>query len=516
MKTTKIARTGLFFFAALLVWITLQPTALRAQIGDTRYLLGTYLGGSQSDYGRAVAVDQQGYVYLAIDSFSATFGGLDVPRIGGRDILILKLNPGGSEILTGTLIGTTADDRVVALTVTPQGEPILSALSDGAWPLQNALNSNPIYGNDGVLVKFNTDLGLIFSTYANMTMLDSGQNVGVDAQGNIYLTGQRYDLTRRDLIVQKYSPNGQQLLYERIWPWSADSTSEVGQGIAVQPDGTAAISGSVWGYDSTFPVTPDAAQAICGRELALGSDKDCDEDALLVILNPDGSTRYASYLGGNGDDRGVDIAIDSLGGAVLVGTTFANDFPTTAGALKPTCHATQDCYYDTFVARFGSNGQISYSTYLNSADEYALEFSAQVVAGANGTVTVLGYTSGQQFPIQQALQPALNAVPCVGSIFTRFCYDSFLTTFAPDGSVQFSSYLGGNGDDEPQALAYAPDGTLYLVGSTVSRDFPLTSNAQQRTLSGGSDVFLARMRFSGGGNSPQLPYHVHLPLAQRP
>jgi Beta-propeller repeat len=516
MKTTKIARTGLFFFTALLLWITVQPTILRAQVSDPRYVLGTYLGGSQSDYGRAVAVDQQGNIYLAIDSFSSTFGGLDVPRIGGRDILILKLNPGGGEILTGSLIGTTADDQVVGLTVTPQGEPVLSAISDGAWPLQNALNSEPIYGNNGVLAKFNTNLELVFSTYANMTMVTGGQNVALDAQGNIYLTGQRYNLSRRDLIVQKYNSNGQQLLYERIWEWSDDSTSEIGRGIAVQPDGTAAISGEVSGYDSTFPVTSDAAQKICGRELALGNAQDCDEDALIVLLNPDGTTRYASYLGGNGDDRGVDIALDSLGGAVLVGTTFANDFPTTAGALKTKCHAIQACYYDTFVARFDTNGKISYSTYLNSTDESALEFSAQVVAGANGSVTVLGYTSGQQFPIQQALQPALNAVPCIGSIFTRFCYDSFLTTFAPDGSVQFSSYLGGNGDDEPAALAYAPDGTLYLVGSTVSRDFPLTSNAQQRNLSGGSDVFLARMRLSGGGgNTPQLPYNVHLPLAQR-
>jgi hypothetical protein len=283
----------------------------------------------------------------------------------------------------------------------------------------------------------------------------------------------------------------------------------------VRADGTTAVTGVVWGDDSTFSVTADAVQKTCGRQLALGTEKSCDEDAFVVILNPDGSTRYASYLGGNGVDNGVDIAVDGLGGTVVAGTTFATDFPTTAGSLMPRCQSPDSCYYDTFVTRLGPDGRMAYSTYLTSDDASSMEFSAQVVADASGNATVLGYTSGQRFPVFQPLQDALAATPCLGSVFTRFCYDSFITTFSPSGAVRFSTYLGGDGDENPQALALGPDGTLYVTGSTESRSFPVTAGAPQINPSGGSDFFFARMRL--GETLPPLPpaHTVYLPLSQR-
>ena len=40
---------------------------------------------------------------------------------------------------------------------------------------------------------------------------------------------------------------------------------------------------------------------------------------------------FASYLGGNGDDRGFGIAVDGSGAIYVVGDTPSNNFPTTAG-----------------------------------------------------------------------------------------------------------------------------------------------------------------------------------------
>ena len=84
-------RYTLLALAITLAGLTAAPA--RAQVHDPRYLFGTYLGGFESDYGRDVAVDAQGYIYVAGDTFSSTFRGYDLPNYGGRDVLVLKLHP---------------------------------------------------------------------------------------------------------------------------------------------------------------------------------------------------------------------------------------------------------------------------------------------------------------------------------------------------------------------------------------------------------------------------------------
>ena len=44
---------------------------------------------------------------------------------------------------------------------------------------------------------------------------------------------------------------------------------------------------------------------------------------------------YSTYLGGEGDDSGQAIALDSTGNAVIAGSTLSLQFPTTSGAFTP-------------------------------------------------------------------------------------------------------------------------------------------------------------------------------------
>jgi hypothetical protein len=315
-----------------------------------------------------------------------------------------------------------------------------------------------------------------------------GNNLDLDAQGNIYVTGDRYNATTTDrkMIVQKYSPDGQQLLREWV------GSSGLPRAIDVRPDGSAAITGVVDGSYDNFAPTDDAVQKICGVKLAGEVNRSCGDDAFVLMLNPDSSVRYASYLGGKAADQGVSIAADSQG-VVIVGSTDSTDFPTTAGAAIPRCQPNGDaCYYDTFVTRLGADGHIIYSTYLNSNDAESMDFTAQVVSDPAGNATVVGRTSGERFPLKLPVQDALQAVPCV-SAFTRFCYDTVITTFTPSGALRFSSYLGGSDDEAPEDVALGPDGSIYLVGSTESTNYPVLAGAIQTKASGGSDFFLSRV-----------------------
>src|SRR5262249_8867721 len=81
----------------------------------------------------------------------------------------------------------------------------------------------------------------------------------------------------------------------------------------------------------------------------------------------------------------------------------------------------------------------------------------------------------------------------------------FVSRFSSDGAnLDFSTYLGGGGDD--QALAIAVDGAaqVYLTGATNSIDFPVL-NAVQATRGGANpqipilDAFVTKLDTNGAG-----------------
>jgi len=72
--------------------------------------------------------------------------------------------------------------------------------------------------------------------------------------------------------------------------------------------------------------------------------------------------------------------------------------------------------------------------------------------------------------------------------------DGFVSKFSPDGkTLLFSTYLGGNGDDIAHGIAADAEGSVYICGTTDSTDFP-KSNAFQTALNGyWTDDFVCKL-----------------------
>ncbi len=473
----------------------------------TRLGSATYLGGTAVDHGRVVGMDAQGTIYVALDTFSTNINGTDFQNAGGEDILVVKLSPDSTEILGGLAIGGTSSDKVGGMAVTPQGEVVLAVDTSGtSFPLKNPLHDIDVSYNHGVVLKINAALDdLVFSTYTWTQVDPSLHNVAVDGAGNVTLASYYYSPSTRarNMVVQTYSPDGQQLL--RVKNWANDTVDERPQAVVVQPNGTAYIAGYTESRHSDFAVTENALQKVCGRKLTQGSTRDCDNDAFVVRLTPNDDVDYASYLGGNGDDRAVGMAVDSYGAMYLLGSTTAQDFPTTAGALQPRCRVVQPedgCYYDMFVAKLDADGSaLAYSTYLASSDVSGLDYPAAIAVDAAGNATVVGRTASQQWPVKGAVQPTLNVAPCPNAFQDRLCFDSVATTFGPDGQLVFGSYVGGSFDEYSNDLALGTDGSMYMVGSTESADFPTTAGVAQPRARSGSDAFL--IHFTATDTTPQ-------------
>lgn len=483
----------------------------------------TYLGGASSDIARAVALDTQGNIYVAGDTASPSFLGITIPNAGGTDVIVLKFSPDGRSLLAGAVLGSSSDDIPLDMAVTPQGEVVLTVYPGAPnFPLKRAILSQQPYGNRGMLLKLNAAFNdLVFSTHLGFELAaDTKQGLALDSQGNIYVTGDRYDASTvaRDLIVQKYRPDGQQIMLEKVW--NNDRVTEVGTALALGPDGAIHITGEVESYNSEFAVTADALQPVCGGERGGETGRSCGKDAFIVILEPNGHVRYASYLGGSASDSGAAIDVDPQGNLYVLGTTSSTDFVTSSGALQPRCEvepATSACYYDLFVIKLAADGRsIRYSSYLNSADRASKDLPAALRVNAAGHATIVGYTNGELFPVAAPVQSALAAAPCLSTWENRMCFDLFAVTLDANGAQTFGTYLGARFDERTYDVALAANGSMVIVGEATGPGFPVTPDAIQSTLRARSDMYLTRINAGSSAPPPtDRPFHVFLPLMRR-
>jgi hypothetical protein len=147
---------------------------------------------------------------------------------------------------------------------------------------------------------------------------------------------------------------------------------------------------------------------------------------------------------------------------------------------------------------------LSYSTYLggNGADE-----GHAIRVDAAGDIYVTGSTTSTNFPTQNPIQGygggtcGFPPVPCTDAFVTK------IDPSQPAGQqLVYSTYLGGNGDDEGNGIAVDGGGNAFVAGATGSANFPTTPGAFQRTYGGGeSNAFVAKL--SGTGS---LVYSTYL------
>jgi hypothetical protein len=203
-------------------------------------------------------------------------------------------------------------------------------------------------------------------------------------------------------------------------------------------------------------------------------------NAFVTKVNPEGTAFvYSTYLGGNEEDMGGGIAIDSSGNAYVTGQTTSRNFPTTPGAFQL---FKQSVGADSaaFVTKLNSTGSaLLYSTYLSGSSS---DSGAGIAVDSSGRASVTGQANSTNFPTTpgapQGTRGASN--------------NAFVTTLAADGgSLVFSTYLGGSSGDMGVGIALDPSGNIYITGTTLSSNFPLV-NPLQPASGGGSDAFVAK------------------------
>jgi len=126
-----------------------------------------------------------------------------------------------------------------------------------------------------------------------------------------------------------------------------------------------------------------------------------------------------------------------------------------------------------------------FSTYLGGDVQ---ESALSTATDSQGNIYVTGVTTSSTFPVKSPIQGSLAGES-----------DIFITKYAGTGkNLVFSTYLGGRGADVASGIAVDSQGSVYLIGTTESDDFPVR-NGYSQTLKGGKDVFIAKLNPSGTG-----------------
>jgi hypothetical protein len=231
-------------------------------------------------------------------------------------------------------------------------------------------------------------------------------------------------------------------------------------------------------------------------------------------LTIDPVLNYSTYVGGESTDLGLGLALDAAGDAYITGLTSSTAFPQ-MNPISGTAPADLVALGTAFVTELNPTGTaLLYSTYLGgSGNAFGDEaFAIALDAASPPNIYVTGFTGSSDFPLSTTVLPFQGTAPASVAAASA----AFLTELSPSASgtaqLAYSTYLGGDINDEGFGIAVDAGGKVYVVGVTQSTTFPQVGTQITRGQISMGDVgnaFLSKLDPTMSG-TPGLLYSTYI------
>jgi hypothetical protein len=385
---------------------------------------------------------------------------------------------------TGVVVDSSGNAYVVGNTVPFLENQTTKAVYTGVFA--NQIN---IAGQE-------TSEQILFGATDGNTMATS---VATDNGGSVFVTGgtasvnqfplkNAYQSTSAGgvdayLIRLNFNNISSPLLYSS---YLGGSGNDQGNGIAVDSLGNAYVAGET--DSSNFPAT-------MGNIFGGGGN-----DGFLTKINTNGSGAaslvYSFYLGGSGNDFATSVAADTSGFVYVAGSTQSTNFAPSPGFGFATSNPSGNP--NGFLVKLNdSTGAAAYTTFVTGGPVSA------VAADGNQQAYVTGETNGV-IPTNSVNQ-GYSTVGGASHVFMA----RFSTTVNGAGSLIYSTYLGGGGQEAGYGIAVDEFGNASVVGVTTSSNFPVAGSPLQSGLNGTEDAFVSKIN-TNASMSASLVYSSFL------
>jgi hypothetical protein len=300
---------------------------------------GTYgwtyrIGGSGNDYGKALAADSSGNVYLTgyFDSgtvnFAGDWSGIDNKSCSGSfDTFVTKISNTGAYCWTKRF-GDTGDDEPCSITTDVNGNVFLSGYFNDTVNFGADWSSNDnkaSAGNrDGFITKISGTGAYCWTKRIGESGFDTAYSLTADVYGNIFVTGDfvGYPLNFAadwsssdnlysiagiaDIFITKIKADGTYDWTQRMGGLSTD------YGNAITTDGSGNVYLTGYFISGTADFGADWSSNIIKTNAG-------DSDIYITKINANGSYGWTKWIGGPGSDKGLSLTIDGNGGLYIAG-----------------------------------------------------------------------------------------------------------------------------------------------------------------------------------------------------
>ncbi|MFL5754101.1 MAG: SBBP repeat-containing protein, partial [Bacteroidia bacterium] len=357
-------------------------------------------GGNSDVFGRGIACDASGNIYVTgtFKATTATFGTLTLNNSANYDVFLTKYDPNGTALWTTGGFGNQ-QDKAYAITVDGAGDVYISGhfssttLTFGTNSVNNGTDDG--YTFDAFIAKFD-NAGTNLWVRANTSHSSSSDHVysyGVssDAAGNVYACGSfGSDYIRfgndsiavsnpsdRDIYLVKYDATGN-VQWLRT---GGGSSTDAAYAIATDASGNSYITGYIGGQ-ATADFSP----------LALVNNS-ANRAIFLTKYDMNGTPQWANTAQGDfySDNVSNCVTLDANGDPYIIGAYSSDSLnvgPVTLfNASLMNGSGGGDYFYDVFVAKYKSNGSLSWA---RTAGGDSTDLGNGIACGPNGALYITG------------------------------------------------------------------------------------------------------------------------------
>ena len=475
----------------------------------------TYYGGNGSDIIYRIDFDPSGNIFAVGSTGStnqiATSGAFQTANAGGFDAFLVKFSPNGS-IVWGTYFGGTGTDYGYGVSVDNVGNAYICGNTTSAGlstaGAAQTTNAGPTGGGgstgDAYIAKFTNNGYRVWCTYKGGTGNEQGFGIFVNAAYQLFLCGNTastsgvasataYQSTNQgptsfggqgDAFLCKYDTAG-----NFVWGTLYGGTgTDIAQGVISDASGNNiyitgnTASGTLIASSGAYQTTYGGCSGCFGGSLG---------DAFLACFNSAGTAlTWGTYIGGPAQDNAWALAIDGSNNLYVGGQTVSASGLATSGAYNPVFSGPTAGFGSTgdgFLAKFSGTGTNAWVTYYGTDSNDVIY---DVAVDQTNNVWVIGSTRGDT-----GLTTASGYQLARGGVGSS---DAFFASFNGTGARQYASYFGGSLQDVGQAIGCSRTGKMQTVigGYTYSTSNIATSGAYQTTYGGAGssygDGFLAQ------------------------